>query len=148
MIQHGTAPFLECSSKGDRRLSAFSARIRGRGNRSIEEIFQGAKVFADGSTGLHWREAKGKKAANADEVRALYAVLWDEYVSENPELLEIIKQAPGLQDIFGQAGHVCQATELWRIRCAALDSAGLEAPASQGDDRRQRMKLLLGLGEG
>lgn len=148
MIQHGTAPFLECSSKGDRRLSAFSARIRGRGNRSIEEIFQGAKVFADGSTGLHWREAKGKKAANADEVRALYAVLWDEYVSENPELLEIIKQAPGLQDLFGQAGHVCQATELWRIRCAALGSAGLVRPASQGDDRRQRMQLLLGLGEG
>lgn len=148
MIQHGTAPFLECSSRGDRRLSAFSARIRGRGNRSIEEIFQGAKVFADGSTGLHWREAKGKKAMNADEVRALYAVLWDEYVAENPELLDVIKQASGLQDVFGQPGHCCQATELWRIRCQALGSSAESGASVKGDDRRQRMQLLLGLSEG
>lgn len=148
MIQHGTAPFLECSSRGDRRLSAFSARIRGRGNRSIEEIFQGAKVFADGSTGLHWREAKGKKAMNADEVRALYAVLWDEYVAENPELLDVIKQASGLQDVFGQPGHCCQATELWRIRCQALGASAESVGPAKGDDRRQRMQLLLGLGEG
>jgi hypothetical protein len=75
MIQHGTAPFLECSSRGDRRFSAFAARIKSRGNKSIEEIYQAAKVFADGSTGLSWREAKGKRAVNADEVRALYSVL-------------------------------------------------------------------------
>lgn len=148
MIQHGVAPFLECSSKGDRRLSAFSARIRGRGNRSIEEIFQGAKVFADGSTGLHWKEAKGKKAVNADEVRALYAVLWDEYVAENPELLAVIKQATGLQDLFGQPGHCCQASELWRIRCAALGVGGEVATCSASEDPRRRMQLLLGLGGG
>lgn len=148
MIQHGTAPFLECSSKGDHRLSAFSARIRGRGNRSIEEIFQGAKVFADGSTGLYWRDAKGKKAVNADEVRALYAVLWDEYVAENPELIDVIKQASGLQDLFGQPGHCCQATELWRIRCAALGAPAENAPSENGSDHRRRMQLLLGLGEG
>lgn len=123
MIQHGTAPFLECSSKGDRRLSAFSARIRRRGGRSIEEIYQAAKIFADGSTGLTWREAKGKRAVNAAEVRALYGVLWDEYIAENPQLLAVIKSASGLQDLFGQAGHACQATELWRIRCAALGVA-------------------------
>jgi hypothetical protein len=120
MIQHGTAPFLECSSRGDRRFSAFAARINSRGNRSIEEIYQAAKVFADGSTGLTWREAKGKRAVNADEVRALYSVLWDEYVAENPHLLSLLTAASGLQDLFGQAGHACQATELWRIRCAAL----------------------------
>lgn len=120
MIKHGNAPFLECSSKGDSRLSAFRARIRARGNRSIEELYQAAKVFADGSTGLSWREAKGRKAVNADEVRALYGVLWDEYVAENPELLDVIKAASGLADMFGQPGHACQATELWRIRCAAL----------------------------
>jgi hypothetical protein len=120
MIQHGTAPFLECSSRGDRRFSAFAARIKSRGNRSIEEIYQAAKVFADGSTGLTWREAKGKRAVNADEVRALYSVLWDEYVAENPHLLSLLTAASGLQDLFGQAGHACQATELWRIRCAAL----------------------------
>jgi len=123
MIQHGTAPFLECSSRGDRRLSAFSARIRRRGGRSIEELYQAAKVCEDGSTGLSWREAKGKRAVNAAEVRVLYGVLWDEYVAENPQLLAVITEASGLQDLFGQAGHACQATELWRIRCAALGVA-------------------------
>ena len=120
MIQHGAAPFLECSSRGDRRFSAFAARIKRRGNKSIEEIYQGAKRFEDGSTGLTWREAKGKRAVNADEVRALYSVLWDEYIAENPHLLSVLTKSPGLQDLFGQAGHACQATELWRIRCAAL----------------------------
>ena len=120
MIQHGTAPFLECSSRGDRRFSAFAARIKGRGTRSIEDIYQAAKVFADGSTGLTWREAKGKRAVNADEVRALYSVLWDEYIAENPHLLVVLTAASGLQNLFGQAGHACQATELWRIRCGAL----------------------------
>lgn len=145
MIQHGTAPFLECSSKGDSRLSAFRAKIRARGDRSIEEIYQGAKIFADGTTGLSWREAKGKKAVNADEMRALYSVLWDEYIAENPHLLDVIKQASGLQDIFGQAGHACQASELWRIRCAALGAAAEATPAAEKDDRRRRMQMQFGL---
>lgn len=116
MIRHGEAPFLECSSKGDRRLSAFSARIRARGGRSIEEIYQASKVFSDGSTGLGWREAKGKLAVNMAEVHALYGSLWDEYISENPALLAVIQSASGLSDMFGKAGSACQATELWRIR--------------------------------
>ena len=120
MIRHGAAPFLECSSRGERRLSAFAARIHGRGNRSIENIYQAAKVFADGSTGLSWREAKGRKPVNAAETRTLYATLWDEYIAENPALLRLIADASGLQDMFGQPGHCCQATELWRIRAIAL----------------------------
>jgi hypothetical protein len=116
MIRHGDPPYLECSSKGDRRFSAFYARIHARGNRSIEDIFQGAKVFSDGSTGLGWREAKGRQAVNADECAQLYSQLWDEYLDEHPELLRVIRAASGLSDIFGQVGHCCQATELWRIR--------------------------------
>jgi len=61
MIRYGSSPFLECSSRGDRRFSAFSARIRQRGNRSIEALYQAAKIFEDGSTGLSWRAAKGGK---------------------------------------------------------------------------------------
>lgn len=116
MVRHGEAPYLECSSRGDRRLSAFHARIRSRGGRSIEDLYQAAKVFADGSTGLSWREAKGKQAVNMAEVRVLYSRLWDEYISENPALLDVIRAASGLSDIFGQTGSACQATELWRIR--------------------------------
>lgn len=120
MIRHGQAPFLECSSRGERRLSAFAARVRRRGNRSIEELYQAAKTFADGSTGLSWREAKGRKPVNLAETRILYAALWDDYMAENPALLRVIAEASGLQDTFGQPGHCCQATELWRIRSIAL----------------------------
>lgn len=123
MIQHGRYPFIECSSRGDSRFSAFAARIRARGNRRIEDIYQGAKVFADGRTGLSWREAKGKRAINMPEVAALYARLWDEYIAENPHLMPVLLKATGLSDMFGQPGHVCQATELWRIREAALKAA-------------------------
>jgi len=116
MIKHGKEPFLECSSRGDPRFSAFYARIKARNNRSIEEIYQAAKVFKDGTTGLSWREAKGRKAINSSECSVLYAKLWDEYVEENPHLLDFIKERSGLSDMFGQQGHCCQATELWRIR--------------------------------
>lgn len=116
MIRHGVAPFLECSSAGDKRFSAFYARIRGRGNRSIEEIYQAAKVFRNGDTGLSIKEAKGFRPVNLAEVRELYAKLWNEYIDENPSLLDVLRDASGLSDRFGRKGSVCQATELWMIR--------------------------------
>ena len=70
----------------------------------------------DGAAGLHWRQAKGRKAVNAAECAALYSQLWDEYMAENPELLPVLKEASGLSDIFGNSRSCCQATELWRIR--------------------------------
>lgn len=120
MIRCGEAPFLECSSKGDKRFSAFFARIRSRGNRSIEDIYQGAKVFPDGRTGLTWREAKGKSPINRDEVAELYHQLWLDYLNENLELVEIILTATGVSDIFGQPGRQCQASTLWDIRAELL----------------------------
>ena len=116
MVKIGKFPFLECSSKGDTRFSAFYARIKGRNNQSIEDLYQAAKVFEDGSTGLHWREAKGKKAINMGEVSRLYLQLWIEYIKENPELLPVLKQAKGLSDTFGKPGNNCQAIALWNIR--------------------------------
>ena len=120
MIKHGNPPFLECSSRGDKRFSAFYARIRSRGYSSIEEIYQAAKVFTtmwgEEVTGLSPREAKGRFPDNIEEVHKLYSKLWDEYIEENPELLQVLRDASGLSDVFGQNGHCCQATELWRIR--------------------------------
>lgn len=116
MIYHGKAPFLECSSAGDKRFSAYYARIKERGNRSIEEIYQAAKVFSCGATGLSIKEARGKRPINIRECHVLYASLWDEYIQENPHLLKALAEASGLCDRFGQRGHCCQATELWRIR--------------------------------
>lgn len=119
MIRYGSSPFLECSSRGEHRFSAFSARIRQRGNRSIETLYQAAKIFEDASTGLSWQAAKGRKAINAAEAASFYAILWDEYIAENSHLLQVLRSAPGLQDQFGQPRHCCQATELWRIRNTA-----------------------------
>lgn len=119
-VYHGKPPFLECSSAGDRRLSAFYAVVKGRGGKTIEEIYQGAKQFrnADGTitSGHSIKEAKGCRPINGAEVRLLYGTLWDEYMMENQHLFPVIAAASGLSDRFGQPGSVCQATELWRIR--------------------------------
>jgi hypothetical protein len=119
LIRHGLPPYLECSSKGDRRFSAFHARVKLYGGRSIEDIYQACKVFGDGSTGLGWRVAKGRDPVNKDEVREIYSHLWDQYIEENPHLLGVLQSACGLSDVFGKQGHACQATELWRIRNAS-----------------------------
>jgi hypothetical protein len=124
VVRHGEAPFLECSSAGDRRFSAFYARIKGRGGKSIEEIYQAAKVFRNGDTGLPIDEAKGFRPVNVKEVRELYSRLWDEYIQENPHLLLVLAKASGLSDKFGRPGGVCQATELWRIRGWRVNYAG------------------------
>lgn len=116
MIQHGEAPYLECSSKGDKRFSAFYAKLRAKNGKSIEELYQAYKIFEDGSTGLSWREAKGRKAVNQNQANKYYNGLWLIYLSENPDLLDVLLEATGLSDIFGQEGHCCQATVLWKIR--------------------------------
>lgn len=112
MIRHGQPPYLECSSRGDRRFSAFYARVNGR---TIEEQYQAAKVFEDGTTGLGWREAKGRKPVNVDDVRTRYRELWRQYLETYPALRAVLLAAPGLSDIFGQPGSVCQATVLWEL---------------------------------
>ena len=116
MIKHGEAPFLECSTRGDKRFSAFCAYVNGE---TIEAQYQAAKVFKvlDKSiTGLHWRQAKGQKAENAEECARLYSRLWNAYISQQAGLIDVLINANGLSDMFGKAGGVCQATELWRIR--------------------------------
>ena len=116
MVKLGNPPYLECSGKGDKRFSAFAARIKQKGYKSIEELYQAYKIFPDGSTGLTWREAKGKTPVNIEESQKYYSELWDMYISENPGLLKVLQEQSGLSDMFGQKGHVCQAIELWRIR--------------------------------
>lgn len=49
------------------------------------------------------------------ECAKFYRQLWREYVEENPELLIILKNTTGYQDVFGQQGHCCQAEELYLI---------------------------------
>ena len=113
MVRYGDAPFLECNSNGDKRFSAFCAKINGR---SIEEQYQAAKIFEDGSTCLHWKEAKGRKVINAAECTILYENLWRQYISKHPELLDVLKRASGLSDMFAKKGSMNQANVLWKIR--------------------------------
>jgi hypothetical protein len=115
VIRHGVPPFLECSSKGDRRFSAFFARPNSLHGRSIEETYQAMKVFDDGSTGLHWSRAKGRKAINQEACNWAYTGWWVEWVAQE-RLLPVLQAASGLSDYFGQRGSICQATVLWDIR--------------------------------
>lgn len=116
MLRYGEAPYLECSSKGDKRFSSFYARLRKYNNKSIEELYQAFKIFENGETNLNWRQAKGRRPINIEECRKYFSYLWNIYLEENPELLKIIKEASGLSDMFGQEGHACQSEELWRLR--------------------------------
>jgi hypothetical protein len=115
MLRFGSAPFLECSSKGDKRFSAFYAKLQSHGGKSIEDIYQASKIFEDGVTNLTWREAKGKKAINQVQLVSIYLKLWEEYFKENPHLLEAIRPYNGFSDIFGQPNHNCQAEAIYYI---------------------------------
>lgn len=61
MLKYGEPPYLECSTKGDKRFSPFCARIESRRAMTIESIYQGAKIFADGTTGSLGETLKAEK---------------------------------------------------------------------------------------
>ena len=115
MVKVGQAPYLECSSRGDRRFSAYYAKPSSLGGRTIEQAYQAMKIFVDGSRGLSVDRAKGRFPVNYAQCRQKYFDWWVEYVRENG-LIGELKAVSGLSDMFGQAGHVCQAEVLWKIR--------------------------------
>ena len=117
MIKHGQPPYHECSSRGDKRFSSLYARPKSLNGQSIEEAYQAMKVFADGTTGLTWKEAKGKPPVNSMECATAFRQWWEEWVKEQ-KLLSLLQNYSGLSDMFGQPGHQCQATVLWAIRNA------------------------------
>ena len=99
-------------------MSAFFAYVDGR---SIENIYQGAKKFADGSHSLSPKDAKAKQKTvnviNMEECRTLYVRLWRRYFAQNPKLLQELIQSEykGFSDMFGQVGHMCQAEQIYNI---------------------------------
>lgn len=142
VIQIGSPPYLECSSRGDKRFSAFCATPARLGGMSIEKAYQHAKVLEDGSTGHTWRFAKGKRAVNGEQLALLYKSWWRSWVME-ARLIPALVKATGLSDMFGQEGHACQAVTLWEIRQDAIDqvrvgcqarSCGLKVPDECGSN--------------
>lgn len=105
---------LECSSKGDKRFSAFYAYISVFGlNKSIENHYQGCKGF-----NVEPIKRKGAKPdyiiinGNRYDVKYLtpfYKLLWVKYLDEHPKLVEYAKQFDDYNDIFKGHSINCQA---------------------------------------
>lgn len=89
----------ECSSKGDRRFSAFHARLQD--GRTIEEHYQcDVKGYDPG--GIRWRRGKGKPALDpATDVWAGYLALWRQWADRHPLEMELLATA-ALRDADGR----------------------------------------------
>lgn len=134
---------LECSSKGDRRFSAFYAKVKCRDNsfRSIESMYQNAKRTPDGSVA-----GKGKRPAYAQigskryKLTALtpfYNWLWLKYFEQNPELLKVIAEYDVFTDMF--RGHCinCQADVVQLVH-----DKGIEALREVSDFSNLEEKII------
>lgn len=107
---------LECSSKGDKRFSAFFAWIKLYGKTAnIETHYQSCKRFNDSSI----TNAKGKnpdyivvngKELDKKYLTPFYKLLWVKYLDDHPELVEYASQFDDFHDIFkGKNTINCQA---------------------------------------
>ena len=109
---------LECSSKGDKRYSAFYAKTTVFGkNDSIENHHQLSKRFGN-SVPSTWRDSKGKKATHFNinskdidvkHLSSFYKLLWCKYLDEHPELVQYAKQFDDYSDMFKGSSVNCQA---------------------------------------
>lgn len=109
---------LECSSKGDKRFSAFYAKVKAFGKYdSIENHYQLSKRFGD-FTPTHWKDAKGKTPTHIElngvdyELELLsqwYKLLWVKYLDQNSQLVEYAAEFDEFNDIFKGKSINCQA---------------------------------------
>lgn len=107
---------LECSTRGDRRFSAFGAYITICGKTDcIENFYQQAKKAEDGSVA-----GKGRAFSYfvcpfcglefpGEEVSNLYKGLWIIYFNNHPELLEYAAGFDDFHDMFKGKSVNCQA---------------------------------------
>jgi len=110
---------LECSSRGDKRFSAFYARVKVYGKvDSIENHYQLAKRFGNGPAPKTWRDGKGKKPTHfelngkkfpLEKGLDFYNWLWAGYLNNNPELVVYLNKFDAYNDMFAKPGNVNQA---------------------------------------
>jgi hypothetical protein len=109
---------LECSSKGDRRFSAFYAKVAVHGEiASIEEHYQLCKRFgnevpdsvrsAKGRKPTHF--ALGGKRYHVKYLSAWYKLLWVKYLDEHPDLVAYASGFGDFSDMFKGRSVNCQA---------------------------------------
>lgn len=130
----GQAPFIDCGNSGDPRFNHHTATIAAHPGRSLFELYTAAKVFEGGITGLSPQEAHGKTPLNKDQLPKLYAILWDQYIRENPTLIDTLLRAQGVMNVHSPEKERCPATELWRIRSAEIErrqTLGLSIPGQR-----------------
>lgn len=114
---------LECSSKGDKRFSAFYAKVEFNGvYDSIENHYQSVKRNAKG---LPCR--KGERVAyielldskwESSLLTPFYRYLWYKYLSINPGLVAYAKQFDIFNDMFRGKCINCQADCIRAFVCA------------------------------
>lgn len=107
----------ECSSAGDRRFSAFYARLED--GRTIEQHYQcDVKGYDPGGT--NWKAGKGNPPLDRSKnLIEEYQKLWDRWAILNPRLIEELRgharQRGGLLTDRFAATSVSQATALANI---------------------------------
>lgn len=87
---------LECSSAGNKKFSAFHARINIFGKTEcIEQVYQLSKRFGD-FVPQDWRDSKGKEPTHmcvngvtldVSHLSGFYKCLWIKYLDAHPELV-------------------------------------------------------------
>lgn len=114
---------LECSTVGDKRFSAFYAKVSVNGKfDAIENHYQTAKRFIDENgeviSPTYWKEAKGKAPVFAEiagiqlpisYLSQFYKLLWVKYFDQNPELLYVASTYDDFSDRFKGKSKNCQA---------------------------------------
>lgn len=115
---------LECSSHGNKKFSAFHARVEVGGiEKSIEEHYQESKIIRDRNGKVseisNWKDGKGKrnviavrvmgKIFGAEYLSAYYKLLWVKYLDKHPELVSIAKEYDEFTDKFRGKSTNCQA---------------------------------------
>lgn len=95
-MKKGTAPFLNCSTRGFRPFSSLIAKLDGI---SIDRLV---------------------KQSNRDNY--FIVSLWRKYIAKNPNLTEVLLKASGLSDPFATPGQLSVADALWQIRAELLET--------------------------
>lgn len=117
----------ECSSKGDKRFSAFNAILRD--GRTIEQHYQcDVKGYDPG--GVNWRLGKGKPALKDINLYEEYLLLWKYWATDNMSLMRELyhlakKENYVISDRFATS-EVNQARALADILNLLCEKKGLD----------------------